>query len=141
MKSSRGFVKRHYANSGNKLTVTANPSDYPFTGASPDHLTDVDEGDLDWSNAHADFLSSLMEEELQDLLNCSRRLMLKSRDYLFRAGDRSNNVYIVVDGCIRLFQVSSTGKETILWFNFPGGNLRNRGTREWKSTTDVCSCE
>ena len=80
----------------------------------------IDDGDVDWSNAHANFLSSLAPEELEDLLACSSHLMLKSRDHLFRAGDRSDNVYIVVDGCIRLFQVSSTGKETILWFNFPG---------------------
>ncbi|MCG6885878.1 MAG: Crp/Fnr family transcriptional regulator [Proteobacteria bacterium] len=78
-----------------------------------------DEGDA-WSDAHANFLSSLSESETQDLLKCSRRMDLKSRDHLFRAGDRSNDVYIVAGGCIRLFQVSSTGKETILWFSFPG---------------------
>jgi CRP-like cAMP-binding protein len=79
----------------------------------------ADGGDA-WSDAHANFLSSLSQQETQDLLKCSRRLVLKPRDHLFRAGDRSNDVYIVAGGCIRLFQVSSTGKETILWFSFPG---------------------
>ena len=78
-----------------------------------------DEGDA-WSDAHANFLSSLSPEETQDLLKCSRHLSLKSRDHLFRAGDRSSDVYIVASGCIRLFQVSPTGKETILWLSFPG---------------------
>ena len=78
-----------------------------------------DEGNA-WSDAHANFLSSLSQEETEDLLKCSHHLSLKSRDHLFRAGDRSNNVYIVASGCIRLFQVSPTGKETILWFSFPG---------------------
>ena len=32
----------------------------------------------------------------------------------------ADDVYIVAGGCIRLFQVSSTGKETILWLGFPG---------------------
>lgn len=80
----------------------------------------VDDGDAAWSHAHANFLSSLSQEETRDLLSCSRILMLKSRDHLFQAGDNSNDVYIVAYGCIRLFQVSPTGKETILWFNFPG---------------------
>ena len=83
-------------------------------------LHEVDDGDLDWSNAHANFLSSLLPEEKQDLLACSRRLLLDSRDQLFGAGDASDNVYVVESGCIRLFQVSASGRETILWFNFPG---------------------
>lgn len=80
----------------------------------------LDEGDSDWSNAHANFLSSLLPAETRDLLACSQCLDLKSRDQLFRAGDSSDNVYVVADGCIRLFQVASNGRETILWFNFPG---------------------
>lgn len=80
----------------------------------------IDEGEDAWSDAHANFLSSLSEAETRDLMKCSRRLDLKSRDHLFHAGDRSNDVYIVASGCIRLFQISSTGKETILWFSFPG---------------------
>jgi CRP-like cAMP-binding protein len=87
-------------------------------GANGFHGID-DEGDA-WADAHANFLSSLSELETRDLLKCSRHLDLKSRDHLFRAGDRSNDVYIVAGGCIRLFQVSSTGKETILWFSFSG---------------------
>ncbi|MDH3389523.1 MAG: Crp/Fnr family transcriptional regulator [Gammaproteobacteria bacterium] len=83
-------------------------------------LSSIDDGDVTWSDAHANFLSSLSQEEIQDLLTCSRLLVLKPRDHLFRAGDHSKDVYIVAEGCIRLFKVSPTGKETILWFNFPG---------------------
>ncbi len=92
----------------------------PFKNMLVHEFSGVDEGDVDWSNAHANFLSSLLPEETQDLLKCSRLLILKLRDHLFRAGDRPDNVYIVAEGCIRLFQASSTGKETILWLNFPG---------------------
>jgi CRP/FNR family transcriptional regulator len=80
----------------------------------------IDETEDSWADAHANFLSSLSEAETRDLLKCSRRLDLRPRNQLFGAGDRSNDVYIVAGGCIRLFQVSSTGKETILWFSFPG---------------------
>ena len=93
---------------------------HPFTDFMADDFSCADDGGNAWSDAHANFLSSLLKEETEDLLRCSRRLMLKSRDHLFRAGDQSNDVYIVADGCIRLFQVSPSGKETILWFSFPG---------------------
>ncbi|MGD8514913.1 MAG: Crp/Fnr family transcriptional regulator [Granulosicoccaceae bacterium] len=92
----------------------------PFADIISHDLSSIDEGRDAWSDAHANFLSSLSQEETQDLLKCSRHRILKSRDHLFRAGDRSNDVYIVAGGCIRLFQVSSAGKETILWFSFPG---------------------
>ena len=88
--------------------------------ARPNNFFSIDEGGDAWSDAHANFLSSLSEAEISDLMKCSRRLDLKSRGHLFHAGDRSNDVYIVAGGCIRLFQISSTGKETILWFSFPG---------------------
>ena len=90
------------------------------TNASSNGCSNIDEGGDAWSDAHANFLSSLSEAEISDLMKCSRRLDLKSRDHLFRAGDLSNDVYIVAGGCIRLFQISSAGKETILWFSFPG---------------------
>jgi len=92
----------------------------PFTHIKTDDFFSFDEGEDAWSDAHANFLSSLSESETQDLLKCSHQLDLNSRDYLFRAGDRSNDVYIVAGGCVRMFQVSPTGKETILWFSFPG---------------------
>ena len=98
----------------------ANPFADISTNIVSDNFSNIDDGGDAWSDAHANFLSSLSEEETQDLLKCSRHLILKSRDHLFRAGDRSSDVYIVASGCIRLFQVSSTGKETILWLSFPG---------------------
>ena len=98
----------------------ANPFADINTNIVSDNFSNIDDGGDVWSDAHANFLSSLSQEETQDLLKCSRHLNLKSRDHLFRAGDRSGDVYIVAGGCIRLLQVSSTGKETILWFSFPG---------------------
>lgn len=90
------------------------------TNIIPKDVSSIDDGGDAWSDAHANFLSSLSHKETKDLLKCSRNQTLKSRDHLFRAGDRSSDVYIVVNGCIRLFQVSPTGKETILWLSFPG---------------------
>ena len=102
------------------MSAITKPAENPFPDPLAQVPSGVDGGDIAWSDAHANFLSSLSAQENQDLLSCARLLLLKARDHLFRAGDRSNDVYIVADGCIRLFQVSPTGKETILWFNFPG---------------------
>jgi len=102
------------------LSSSSRPTADPFADIINHDFSTIDDGEDAWSDAHANFLSSLSQEETQDLLKCPRRLNLKSRDHLFRAGDRSNDVYIVAGACIRLFQVSSTGKETILWLSFPG---------------------
>ncbi len=102
------------------MSDISRPAADPFSDIMTHDFSSIDDGGDTWSDAHANFLSSLSQEETQDLLKCSRRLDLKSRDLLFRAGDRSNDVYIVAGGCIRLFQVSTTGKETILWFSFVG---------------------
>jgi len=83
-------------------------------------ISKIDDEKEVWSDAHSNFLSSLSKIETADLLKCSRRRVLKARAHLFRAGDQSSDVYIVANGCIRLFQVASSGKETILWFSFPG---------------------
>ena len=80
----------------------------------------VDDGDVTWRGAHADFLSSLSDDERADLLRRSRLLVLDTHDRLFQAGDASGDVFIVEDGCIRVSQVSTKGRETIIWLNFKG---------------------
>ncbi len=87
---------------------------------SLDDFSESEDLDASWSDAHSNFLSSLSEEETASLLKFARRKCLASKDFLFRAGDQSSDVFIVAEGCVRLFQVSSAGKETILWFSFPG---------------------
>ncbi|MDJ0740507.1 MAG: Crp/Fnr family transcriptional regulator [Gammaproteobacteria bacterium] len=88
----------------------------PFTYDYPG----VDDGDASWRDAHADFLSSMSDVERADLLRRARLLELDTRDRLFQAGDESDDVFIVADGCIRVSQVSLKGKETIIWLNFRG---------------------
>jgi len=102
------------------MSVTSRPSVDPFTEIMAQNFSSIDEENDAWSDAHANFLSNLSPEETQDLLKCSRHRILESRDQLFCAGDSSNDVYIVASGCIRMFQISPAGKETILWFSFTG---------------------
>ncbi len=76
--------------------------------------------DQAWSAAHADFLSSLAPDEVNALKAKARRLSFSKGDQIFVAGDKSEAVYILISGCIKLFQLSPSGKEIILWFSFPG---------------------
>lgn len=73
-----------------------------------------------WSSAHEDFLSNLSEDEKESLLKRARIIKLEQREILFEAGDRSENVFIIGSGCIKLFQLSPAGRQTILRFGFHG---------------------
>ncbi|MBU2581122.1 MAG: Crp/Fnr family transcriptional regulator [Alphaproteobacteria bacterium] len=73
-----------------------------------------------WSNAHANFLSSLSQSELAALTKSARKIVYTKRAQIFTAGDTSREIFIVLGGCIKLYQLSPGGKEIILWFCFPG---------------------
>ena len=73
-----------------------------------------------WTAAHANFLSSLSDEELAALTAQAKRARFKKQDQVFAAGDDARTIYLVTSGCIKLFQLSPGGKEIILWFCFPG---------------------
>lgn len=118
----------------------------PFSGSKfdLDSFGSIDELWGSWTKAHANFLSSLSVEETRDLFKYASRLELKPRDQLFQAGDRSNDVFIVAGGCMRLFQVSPSGKETIIWFSFPGeifgiAELCSGGQRELYAVANEAS--
>ena len=102
------------------LRVLSAPVTTTIPGLAAHDRSTIGDEDVAWSAAHANFRSTLTAEEAEDLLKSSRLLTLKSREHLFQAGDPANDVYLVAEGCIRLFQVSPTGRESILWFNFPG---------------------
>ncbi len=101
---------------------------------SDDH-EEPEQLDGSWSDAHANFLSSLSDEETGSLLKFARKKVLAPKDLLFRAGDQSNDLYVVAEGSVRLFQVAPDGKEMILWLGFPGeiigiAELLSGGNRE-----------
>ncbi len=73
-----------------------------------------------WSTAHANFLSSLSGDELAALTDRAKTLSFKRHEQVFAAGDDARSIYLVTDGCIKLYQLSPGGKEIILWFSFPG---------------------
>ena len=53
-----------------------------------------------WSTAHANFLSSLSDEEIAALTSHAKRLSFKKQDQVFAAGDDARTIYLVARGCI-----------------------------------------
>jgi len=73
-----------------------------------------------WFNRPFDFLSSVAPLQKQLLLDISEKRQFKRGQLIFNAGALNENVYILLDGRVKIFQLSPVGKEAILWFCFPG---------------------
>ncbi|MDH5182187.1 MAG: Crp/Fnr family transcriptional regulator [Gammaproteobacteria bacterium] len=54
------------------------------------------------------------------LSSIANRLHLGRNDFVFHANSPGKNVYALLEGRIKLFRVSHSGRELIQWFCFPG---------------------
>ena len=63
-----------------------------------------------------DFVAYLAASEWRTLRASGQLQKTKRGDVLFAAGGTDNHVYIVERGRIKIFQLSTKGKETLLWF-------------------------
>jgi len=69
----------------------------------------------------ADFLAKLRPTDKQDLLSVGTRQESKKNEIIFQAGSPGDNVYFLVSGRAKIYQLAHTSaKEVILWFCFPG---------------------
>lgn len=73
-----------------------------------------------WSNPPSNFLAGLSEAARAELLVCAKRRQLRKGQHIFRAGSRGENVYILERGRAKIYELSQSGKEVILWFCLPG---------------------
>ncbi|MGB5834560.1 MAG: Crp/Fnr family transcriptional regulator [Thiohalocapsa sp.] len=73
-----------------------------------------------WYLTPSDFLGNLGESDRDQffLLGDSRNYVKDA--FVFRAGDPGRNMYVLRQGRAKIFKVSLSGKEVILWFCFPG---------------------
>jgi CRP/FNR family transcriptional regulator len=72
-------------------------------------------------NAHStDFIASLSEPEKQQLFAVGVKRTFRKDDMVFNVGASSEDIYILIDGRIKIYELSQEGKEVILWFCFPG---------------------
>lgn len=73
-----------------------------------------------WNNPPNDFLASLDEAARIELLDCAKSRQIVKGEHIFRTGSLGENVYILKQGRAKIYGLSQTGKEVILWFCLPG---------------------
>ena len=65
---------------------------------------------------YTDFLSRLGKEEKQLLLDLGTRKHYLKDETICSLGSSNNEVYILVAGRVKIFELTAEGKEVILWF-------------------------
>lgn len=70
--------------------------------------------------AVADLLSRIPDRDRDHMFRLGKIQHFAKGDFIFRAGDHSQCVFLLLKGRIKIYQPSSVGKEAILWFCFTG---------------------
>ena len=73
-----------------------------------------------WYLTPSDFLGNLCETDRKAFFLLGHRHSYGKQAYIFRSGDPGHNVYVLERGRAKIYKVSDTRKEVILWFCFPG---------------------
>jgi CRP/FNR family transcriptional regulator, cyclic AMP receptor protein len=73
-----------------------------------------------WFTPPSDFWGRLSEASRTAMVNAGHRITYTKHSAVFNAGADANSVYILLDGRIKIYALSSLGKAVILWFCFPG---------------------
>jgi len=66
------------------------------------------------------FLNKLQLNEWQTLQAIAHTIQYKKNDYIFRASEINNSLYILLDGRVKISRLSQHGRELIQWFCLPG---------------------
>ncbi len=65
-------------------------------------------------------LSCMQQDEREQLLALAEQRHYTKGDFIFRVGSPAQHVYLLTDGRVKIFELSSLGREVILWFCFSG---------------------
>ncbi|SIS59857.1 Crp/Fnr family transcriptional regulator [Insolitispirillum peregrinum] len=66
------------------------------------------------------FCAGLSPEGLRRLRSIRGNLTCEAQETVFREGDNAENIYSVVEGCIKLSKLLSDGRRQVIGFLFPG---------------------
>jgi len=88
-----------------------------------------------WYTQQTDYLSQLGDKDRSELITLGKKHTYKKHDLIFQAGSPGDYVYLLTNGRAKIFQLSPSGKEVILWFCFSGemfgmAEVCRRGQRE-----------
>lgn len=73
-----------------------------------------------WYVRPPDFFSQIGKDNQVQLLSLGESRHYNKGEAIFLAGSPGDSVYILLEGRAKIFQLSSEGREVILWFCFPG---------------------
>lgn len=73
-----------------------------------------------WFVRSYEILSHLDSKTKTDLFELGSAIEIEKEELVFHAGSVSEFVYILLAGRIKIYELTSDGKEVILWFCFPG---------------------
>lgn len=73
-----------------------------------------------WYVAPTNFLSHLSTQCTADLLALGRRQTFDKKSLIFQAGCVDSHVYLLTTGRVKVFKLSKSGKEVIMWYCLPG---------------------
>lgn len=73
-----------------------------------------------WFVSPSDLLSQLSQSDRQALLAITEQQKYEKSDFIFQSGMPTENMFILTEGRVKIFELSNSGKEVILWFCFPG---------------------
>lgn len=72
------------------------------------------------ASLNTSFLDNLSSSQLEEITHLASSKHFKNREMLLNANPPISNVFIVKSGRVKIYDISDNGKETILWFCFPG---------------------
>lgn len=89
---------------------------------SPGRHTEISSNKKDelWFVRPPDFFSQIGRDNQNQLLALGETRSYNKGETIFHAGSPGEYVYILLDGRVKIYQLSSVGREVILWFCFPG---------------------
>ena len=98
-----------------------------------------------WNAQSTDFVASLTETEKQQLFSVGVKRSFRKDDMVFNVGSTSEDIYILLEGRIKIYELSQEGKEVILWFCFPGelfglGEVMRRRSRDKREVNAQACC-
>jgi CRP/FNR family transcriptional regulator len=73
-----------------------------------------------WLNRSTDFISNLSLQDRQGLYHLGNKRRYRKEEMVFHVGSSSDEVFVLLHGRVKVFELSREGKEVILWFCFPG---------------------
>jgi len=72
------------------------------------------------SERFSDFMARLTTRDRDDLMRLATHRKAAKGELIFQAGSPGNNVYFLESGRVKIYHLSLTGKEILLWFCVPG---------------------